>query len=428
MKPSTPTGTPQPLAARQSSATPTSQALIPEDGACWYKEGEKSATASVTTWVYLQIEIDLPACPAPPAASWTWLPKHSAVGEQVICQGTIESADLASGTLYANTTTNGELADFSSVCNALFGSAQASTAVQSQRGFLATSPQWVQFIHWTETGQQITGYMEIAQLDSTNSSGLQSNYMAISGTQSGQDINLSVETVGTITGTLIDNTLTLVVPQQNGTLANETFYPATVDDYNNALAGLQQSVEDTQASATAAAAASAAAQAGASATAAATAAAINTAYTQISQQCNWNLHPIIDPAQLLTPAEHDALVAKVQKLNDAAYGAAYQPEVAVCILPSSVPGDIDGAAEQYREYWSLGLFILVVRDPSDVSQNQAVALASQQFRQKEQLQPSEQGPITQAMAPLVKEGKIDDAVSAGLDVAIARVQGGAPTP
>lgn len=355
----------------------------------------------------------------------------------MVCQGTIDSADSSTGALYANSTVNSKPADVGSVCNALFSSPTKSTAQQGQRGFLATSTQWVQFIQWTETNQQIVGQLESAQIDSTNSLQLQTGNYSITGVQNGDNISISISDLGTtLTGTLSGNTLTLVVPQQDGTLATEEFRPATVSDYNSALAALQQGVEEAQASATAAArsaeatdsaetAATAEAQANAAATASATAAAISAAYTQISQQCDWNSHPIIDPSRSLTAAEHDALVAKVQKLNDAAYGAGYQPEVAVCIVPSSVSGDIEGAAEQYRDYWSLGLFILVIRQTTNSSQNQVAARASQEFSQKARFGPTGQ-PITQAMQPLVEQGNIDGAISTGLDVATARVQSNTP--
>src|SRR5260221_1127522 len=68
---------------------------------------------------------------------------------------------------------------------------------------------------------------------------------AFTGVQNSSQVSLTFSALGfssTVTGTLSGDTLTLLVPDQNGYVATEVFHAASVSDYNTAAAQLRQQV------------------------------------------------------------------------------------------------------------------------------------------------------------------------------------------
>jgi hypothetical protein len=108
-------------------------------------------------------------------------------------------------------------------------------------GYMASSPNSVIFIDWTNNNNQLTGMLQTTYLD--NSLTLHSQSSQLSGVVSGSNVSLTLSLWGfptqTYVGTISNDQLTLSIPQSNGTLQSVVLTPATTDDYNNVVHSLQ---------------------------------------------------------------------------------------------------------------------------------------------------------------------------------------------
>lgn len=136
----------------------------------------------------------------------------------------------------------------------------ADNGTDGQTGYLAADTSGAVFILWTNTDGNLNATIEISEPDSSNNAdgGVQGQQLTATGTLQGQAVDLDVTDRGNWTGTVSGRTLTLHIPQTDGSLQAVTFTQATIGDYNTAVAQLHQQVQ-----ASAAAASSAAQQAAA---------------------------------------------------------------------------------------------------------------------------------------------------------------------
>lgn len=136
------------------------------------------------------------------------------------------------------------------VCFALFaGMALASCGNAAPGGYLSQNVTSVTFIQFTAAGQnqqQITGSIEeVMENTSNNPPELKTSTTAFTGVENGSSLTLTISFFGfssSYTGTLNGNTLTLDLPQSNGSIQATEFTAASLDQYNQAVAALQQQI------------------------------------------------------------------------------------------------------------------------------------------------------------------------------------------
>ncbi|HEY6286740.1 MAG TPA: hypothetical protein VIX20_13850 [Ktedonobacteraceae bacterium] len=143
----------------------------------------------------------------------------------------------------------------------------SSTSVQTPTthppapgGYLASGSNYVLFIQFTNTNGTLLGEWNEADVaTNTSQSTVQINpfHTSFSAYLNGTQFNLDVNG-HTYAGSFDGNNVTIEFPQQDGTLAPITLTPASIDDYNNAITNLQNTVNqenqntaDAQATATA---------------------------------------------------------------------------------------------------------------------------------------------------------------------------------
>jgi len=109
-------------------------------------------------------------------------------------------------------------------------------------GWVGTFSNGVEFIQWTEETGYLVGQAELVYTTSAQPLQPVSTNLAFSGIRNGSNISLTASSGVTWTGTVAGDSLTLVIPNQDGTLATDSFYAGTADDYNTALASFQSSL------------------------------------------------------------------------------------------------------------------------------------------------------------------------------------------
>lgn len=113
------------------------------------------------------------------------------------------------------------------------------------QGFLAVSPDSVQFLQWTETGAgQITGRFQTVQLSDEEAFLVEPQSGQLGGTVTEGNVSLSFGGTDAYQGTLDGDTLTLVVPDPSGELATIEYRRAGVADYNRAARAFRASVDE----------------------------------------------------------------------------------------------------------------------------------------------------------------------------------------
>jgi hypothetical protein len=114
---------------------------------------------------------------------------------------------------------------------------------ESVSGWLASDATSVIFLRWTRTGDSVTGTLRFANLDGEE---VEASDSSFTGSISGGDISL---TVGgffggrTLTGTLDDERLTLLLPDESGLLIPVEFRPSTVEAFNGLVGDLSAEAE-----------------------------------------------------------------------------------------------------------------------------------------------------------------------------------------
>lgn len=145
---------------------------------------------------------------------------------------------------------------FVSGCNSLPGRAGnggggMTGSGSGQKGYLAVDNKNIVFVQWTEVDKRLNGRLQIVYLKGGGRMQTESRDASFQGVTDGENVSLNFTgsiwdsplTGKTWTGTLRGGELTLVIPLNNGILAPVKLYPATVDDYNQALAGLSKDVD-----------------------------------------------------------------------------------------------------------------------------------------------------------------------------------------
>ena len=130
---------------------------------------------------------------------------------------------------------------------------RAFTGGNDQKGYLHAGTDSVLFLQWTEINGKLNGQMNVffAKGGRGRSTGASSH--SFEGVSDGKNISLNftgsqwTDGLGgrTWTGTISGNELTLVIPANNGTLSPVKFSAGTVAQYNQAVNGITQNVQDT---------------------------------------------------------------------------------------------------------------------------------------------------------------------------------------
>ncbi|HEX3828224.1 MAG TPA: hypothetical protein VHV82_13240 [Sporichthyaceae bacterium] len=139
-------------------------------------------------------------------------------------------------------TTSTGVVSTSSTGSSSAGSAPVQQGTQTGEGsYLSSTAAQVVFVRFTDNGSGgvLSGLMDIVNADANSTTGTDTTENSFTGTRNGPDVTLSIPLDGTMTGTLQNGTLSLNIPQSSGQLATETFQSATVNDYNAAVAALQ---------------------------------------------------------------------------------------------------------------------------------------------------------------------------------------------
>jgi hypothetical protein len=120
-------------------------------------------------------------------------------------------------------------------------------------GYLASTSDWVDFVQWTDTSGHLAGAAQAAYVDGTPpNTRTKSATFRIAGVRNGSQLTLSFDGGPDNFGTINGGSFTMNFPQQDGTLAPVTFRPASVNDFNRAVADLTDSVNESNAAETAA--------------------------------------------------------------------------------------------------------------------------------------------------------------------------------
>ncbi len=123
-------------------------------------------------------------------------------------------------------------------------SASAPTVVELPSGLLATAQNGVAFLQWTQTGTSVIGSLTQVTFEASGASP-QHQVIDFSGVISGDSVTLTLAGGETINGTALltgqfsNGQFTLAEPEADGTIGTLVFAPATVGDYNNAVASLE---------------------------------------------------------------------------------------------------------------------------------------------------------------------------------------------
>ncbi len=107
-------------------------------------------------------------------------------------------------------------------------------------GYLATEPDGVIFLQWTQTGNQLSGSAQYDTLEGTPpNSTVNTQTISVTGSLNGSQITLSFNGGAEVFGTISGGSFSVNFPQQNGQLAPVQFTSATAAQFNQALARLQ---------------------------------------------------------------------------------------------------------------------------------------------------------------------------------------------
>lgn len=112
--------------------------------------------------------------------------------------------------------------------------------------WLSSGTDYVVFIDWTRVANNVTGNLSVA---GAASSQFAARTLAVTGTISGGSITLTFPTglggITSATGELTAASLTLNLPNDDGTIDAYKFTPGTIDAYNAAVQGLQSGASAT---------------------------------------------------------------------------------------------------------------------------------------------------------------------------------------
>jgi hypothetical protein len=122
---------------------------------------------------------------------------------------------------------------------------------KDQNGFLHADSDSVMFLQWTEINGKLNGQMNVFYSKVGRGKSTETSSHSFEGISDGKNISLNfnrsqwTDPLGgkTWTGTISGNELTLVIPSKNGTLAPVEFKAGNVEQYNQTVLGIKQSVD-----------------------------------------------------------------------------------------------------------------------------------------------------------------------------------------
>ncbi|MFI5712638.1 hypothetical protein [Kribbella sp. NPDC051620] len=114
------------------------------------------------------------------------------------------------------------------------------TAAEGPATFVAEASDQLSIVQWTEDGDGVlTGtYQVVSASSKSDGPATESSDASIRGRVSKGALNLTVDGLTTITGTLSGDTLTLSVPQKDGGVRTVTYSRSTIESYNRAVQAL----------------------------------------------------------------------------------------------------------------------------------------------------------------------------------------------
>lgn len=120
-----------------------------------------------------------------------------------------------------------------------------------QKGYLHSDGDSAVFLQWTNINSKLNGQMNVFYAKSGRWKSTETSSHSFEGVSDGKNISLNfagsqwTDGLGgkTWTGTISGDELTLVIPVRNGTLAPVKFSAGTVEQYNQRVLGIKQSVE-----------------------------------------------------------------------------------------------------------------------------------------------------------------------------------------
>jgi hypothetical protein len=119
-----------------------------------------------------------------------------------------------------------------------------------QTGYMHADGESVMFIRWTEINNKLNGQLSVFYTKSARVKSTETSSHSFEGISDGKNISLNfngsqwTDPLGgkAWTGTISGDELTLVIPSSNGTLAPVKFKAGNVEQYNQTVLGIKQSV------------------------------------------------------------------------------------------------------------------------------------------------------------------------------------------
>lgn len=120
-----------------------------------------------------------------------------------------------------------------------------------QSGYMHADSESVMFIRWTEINNKLNGQLSVFYAKGARAKSTETSSHSFEGVSDGKNISLNfsgsqwTDPLGgkTWTGTISGDELTLVIPSNNGTLAPVKFKAGNVEQYNQTVLGIKQSVD-----------------------------------------------------------------------------------------------------------------------------------------------------------------------------------------
>jgi len=121
---------------------------------------------------------------------------------------------------------------------------------KDQNGYMHADGDSVMFIRWTEINNKLNGQLSVFYAKGARGKSTETSSHSFEGISNGKDVSLNFtgsqwsDPLGgkTWTGTVSGDELTLVIPARNGTLTPVKFKAGNVEQYNQTVLSIQQSV------------------------------------------------------------------------------------------------------------------------------------------------------------------------------------------
>ena len=117
---------------------------------------------------------------------------------------------------------------------------------RNARGYLAATDQGIMFIQFTEQQGHLSGRIQSVSVEEAGLKRIEAKDGSLTGVREGTNVSLcSAEFFedSAVAGNLSDNSLSLALPQPNGTLATVEFKSATLQEYNKDVESLNEKID-----------------------------------------------------------------------------------------------------------------------------------------------------------------------------------------